>query len=96
MSNSLNISPSKVDNRVTYRDLLLVNDANVTFTKKDGTKRVMRCTLREGVAIPYEKKTDRTKEPVDHILPVWDLDAGAWRSINIDTVEHLEVLNADV
>lgn len=90
MNNSSNISLSKAD----VAALLRSNDANVTFTKKDGTKRVMHCTLREGIAIPHEKKTDRVKEPVDHILSVWDLVAEAWRSINIDTIELIEVLNA--
>ena len=93
MNNSSNISLSKE----FFATALRTNDANITFTKKDGTKRVMRCTLREGIAIPHEKKTDRVKEQVDHILPVWDLDAEAWRSINIETielVELVEVLNA--
>ena len=63
--------------------------ADVTFTKKDGTERVMKCTLQEDIAVPYEKKTDRTREGKANILPVWDLEADAWKSINIDTVKDV-------
>jgi hypothetical protein len=50
----------------------------------------MKCTLRDGVAIPYEKKTDRTREGIDNILPVWDMEADAWRSVNIDTIKDVK------
>jgi hypothetical protein len=69
--------------------------ATVTFTKKDGTTRNMYCTLQEGVVVPHEKKTDRTKEPSDSILPVWDLEANAWRSINIETIQYVVCTDAD-
>jgi hypothetical protein len=52
----------------------------------------MQCTLQEGVVIPHEKKTERTVEPKDNVLPVWDLEANAWRSINIETIQNVEVL----
>ncbi len=70
--------------------------ATVTFTKKDGTTRAMNCTLQEGVAIPHEKKTDRVKEPKDNILPVWDLDANAWRSVNIETIQYVVCTDGDI
>ena len=65
-------------------------NAEITFTKKDGTERIMKCTLRDGVAVPYEKKTDRTREGKDNILPVWDMEADAWRSVNIDTIKDVK------
>lgn len=68
------------------RKILREGPARIKFIKKDGTERIMRCTLQEGVAIPYEKKTDREKVVADNILPVWDLEAEAWRSINVDTI----------
>lgn len=68
--------------------------ADITFIKKDGTKRIMKCTLDEAVTIVYEKKTDRVREPNDNILPVWDLEAGAWRSVNIDTIENIQFYGA--
>lgn len=77
------------------RDLLVQSlkhgEVLVTFTKTDGTERAMRCTLKEGVAVPYEKKTDRVKKTNDDILAVWDLDKGSWRSFKISTIKSLSV-----
>ena len=72
--------------------LLRENIATVKFTKKDGTERVMKCTLMEGVAIPHEKTTDRVKEPKDEILPVWDMEANGWRSITVPNLLTIELV----
>lgn len=64
-------------------------EANIKFVKKDGTVRVMKCTLQPDVVVPYEKKTDRTKEAKDDLLPVWDLEADAWRTINLKTITEV-------
>ena len=85
---SLNIS------RADLTTSLRVRDAEITFTKKDGTERIMKCTLREDVAIPYEKKTDRTREGIENILPVWDLEANGWRSVNIETIKDVKYYGA--
>lgn len=85
---SLNIS------RADLTTSLRVRDAEITFTKKDGTERIMKCTLRENVAIPYEKKTDRTREGIENILPVWDLEANGWRSVNIETIKDVKYYGA--
>ena len=74
--------------------LLRERPVEILFTKKDGSDRLMKCTLQEEIAIPYEKKTERTREGKDNILPVWDLEAGAWRSINMDTIEEVVVYGA--
>lgn len=79
------------NSKESVANLLRTSDASVTFIKKDGTERVMRCTLRADVAIPYEKKTDRVREAKEDILPVWDLEAGAWRSITISTIQAIEI-----
>ena len=62
---------------------LRMGPVQVTFTKKDGTERVMNCTLQEGVVVPHENKTDRTKVENDDILAVWDIDKSAWRSFRL-------------
>jgi len=61
-------------------------DAEITFIKKDGTTRVMKCTLREDAITPYEKKTERVRTVNENVLSVWDLEANSWRSINKDTI----------
>lgn len=65
-------------------------NVRVTFTKSDGTDRVMLCTLAESVVVPYEKKTEKVKQPNEDILPVWDLDNNAWRSFKISTIKAVE------
>lgn len=79
------------EKKEALKTLLKSADCIVTFTKKDGTERVMKCTLRESVAIPYEKKTDRTRDPKEDILPVWDLEADAWRSVTVSTIKTVEI-----
>ena len=95
MSNLENTSkPVPSFSRTDLSTALRSGTADVTFIKKDGTKRVMKCTLQEEIAIPYEKKTERTREGKENILPVWDLEASAWRSINMDTIEEVVVYGA--
>ena len=62
----------------------------VTFTKRDGSERVMQCTLEASKLVPYEKKTETTKVSSDTNLAVWDTEANAWRSIVIDSITGLE------
>ena len=92
LKNTLTTAPNF--SRVDLQTALRSGTADVTFIKKDGTKRVMKCTLQEEIAVPYEKKTDRTREVKDHILPVWDLEANAWKSINMDTIEDVKIYGA--
>jgi hypothetical protein len=68
------------------RDQMVV----VTFEKRDGTQRVMKCTLQENVVVPYETKTDRKKEKNDDVLAVWDLEASAWRSFKLDSIREIQ------
>lgn len=59
---------------------------NVKFTKKDGTERVMKCTLLENIIKPYEKTTEREKKVNEDILSVWDVEKDAWRSFRYDSI----------
>lgn len=59
---------------------------NVTFTKKDGSERTMKCTLVESMVKPYEKKTDKVKEVDENTVAVWDIEKEAWRSFRYDSV----------
>ena len=70
---------------------LRMGPVNVTFTKKDGTERLMKCTLQEGVVVPHEKTTERVKEENNEILAVWDLDKHAWRSFRLDSIKTIEL-----
>lgn len=72
-------------------ELLRQGEIEVTFTKTDGTQRVMACTLKEGVVVPHEKKTERVKEVNEDIIPVWDIEKQAWRSFKLSTVQAVNV-----
>jgi len=58
----------------------------VTFTKKDGTERVMLCT-RNMAAIPEDKhpKGDG-KTKAAHLIVAFDLEKGEWRSFGEESV----------
>ena len=73
------------------KGVLITSDTTVTFTKKDGTERVMRCTLRPDV-LPVQEVTEG-KEPrktSDSTMSVYDLDAQGWRSFTIRAVKRVE------
>ncbi len=84
---SISLDKSKESLQELLRNFVAV----VTFTKKDGTERVMKCTLKQDIAIPHERKTERVKEPKDNLLPVWDIDASAWRTITVPNILTVEI-----
>lgn len=62
----------------------------VSFTKKDGTGRVMLCT-RNMAAIPEDKHpkgSGKTKAP--HIIVAFDIEKGEWRSFDEESVYAVE------
>lgn len=76
------------------KTLLNEGVCNVTFTKVDGTQRVMRCTTKDSL-IPNEKlpkSTDETKlrKQSTEAIAAWDLDKGDWRSFRLDKLINLE------
>lgn len=78
------------EGREWLKSHLRMGPVKVVFTKKDGTDREMNCTLQEGVVVPHENKTDRTKVENDEILAVWDIDKNAWRSFRLDTIKSIK------
>lgn len=69
------------------KQVLFQGEATVTFTKKDGTQRVMRCTLKPEL-LPAQPVTENKQErkKSDKTIAVYDLDAGGWRSFTIESV----------
>lgn len=66
-------------------------EVRITFTKTDGSERVMRCTLDPSMLPAQEIK--ETKEPRrvnTSVLPVFDIDLNAWRSFKIRSVKEIE------
>lgn len=68
-------------------------EVTITFTKKDGTERVMKCTLDPNVLPKQEIKegdnrTERLK--TDTVMPVYDIEAKGWRSFTVRAVKRVE------
>lgn len=76
---------------LTRTDILeiLANDvAEVTFVKKNGEERVMRCTLRDDLIEHVSNTSPLTpKKPNLNVVPAYDLDLGEWRSFRVDSVK---------
>lgn len=77
--------------RSWLNDLLHNGPVSVTFCKQDGEKRVMNCTLQEGVVIPHVKTTDRVKKVDPELCSVWDIDKGAWRSFYYESITQIDL-----
>lgn len=62
----------------------------VTFTKKDGTSRVMRCT-RNPALIPVESQpsSDSARKVPTTSVAAFDLDKQEWRSFLPENITHL-------
>jgi len=77
------------------KDILKTSVANVTFTKSDGTKRIMRCPLKEEFLPEMVSEDDQSEKKARKVnldvLPVWDLDKKSWRSFRIDSLRKLEI-----
>ena len=73
--------------------MLKINESvTVTFTKKDGTERVMNCTLKPEL-LPEAKPVAEGKEPRKESttsIRVYDLEKQEWRSFTTKNVTRVE------
>jgi hypothetical protein len=70
------------------------NKVVVTFTKVDGTKRDLFCTLKTDL-IPQDKapKNEKPIKENDSIIKVFALDeANGWRSFRVDSVTGMTII----
>lgn len=66
---------------------------NVTFIKKDGTERKMRCTLDSNL-LPAQTDLEESvqkKTPNPDVLAVWDIENAGWRSFRYDSIIGFEI-----
>ena len=79
--------------REKLKESLESNLATITFTKSDGTERVMKCTLREEYLPPQKDFKEYASETKvnDNVLAVWDIENNGWRSFRIDSVKSIKV-----
>lgn len=87
------------------RGHLAFGPTTVTFTKKDGTERVMLCTTNSKI-IPQEPVHETgTDNPIDfpkkerkvneEVCPVYDLEAGHWKSFRWDSIKSVSFTIGD-
>jgi hypothetical protein len=78
------------------KGVLTVQPATITFMKKDGTERVMNCTLRGDMLPVVEIKEDKTpRKQNDSVLSVYDIDAQGWRSFTVNAVKRVSFTMSD-
>lgn len=65
------------------------NPTTVTFMKKDGTERTMRCT-RSPSQIPEDQHPKNGTGDSESAIRVFDLDKNEWRSFIVENVKRIE------
>jgi hypothetical protein len=77
------------------KDMLKMGPVSVTFTKKDGTVRVMNCTLDPtllpAVAVTEDVEPKKKKAASGNTMAVYDLEAKGWRSFTTRAVSRVEI-----
>lgn len=75
----------------------------VTFTKKDGSERIMECTTSPSLVPPALTEVHKTgtDNPIDfpvekkqrkvndEVMPVYDLEAKSWKSFRWDSIKQV-------
>jgi len=78
------------------REMLVKNlkkmDAEVTFTKRNGDVRVIRCTLQETALPPKTTSPAERKVVNPDALPVWDTENAGWRSFRYDAITNVKFI----
>jgi hypothetical protein len=60
----------------------------VTFTKKDGSDRVMKCTRNPGmIPAEYQPKNSEESVEINDNIRVFDVENLGWRSFNFSTLK---------
>ena len=84
---------SFVDNdeqRLWLRSLLGAGSIGVVFMKKDGTERLMKCTLDPNILPKVEIKEDaKPRKESTTSMRVFDTEKNEWRSFTTRSVKHV-------
>lgn len=73
------------------KNLLVSSTVTVTFIKKDGTERVMKCTLQSNlIPITETKEGKKTRKVSEDTLAVFDIEQNGWRSFTIKSIKRVE------
>lgn len=75
-------------NREELIHIIRQRETLVTFIKKNGDERVMRCTLCED-DIPEHRMPGNISKISEDVIAVYDLDNKDWRSFRIDAIVNV-------
>lgn len=65
------------------------NQVDITFIKKDGSERIMTCTLNPEYIPEDQQPKNSKKAKSESSLPVFDLGKQEWRSFRWDSVKSM-------
>jgi hypothetical protein len=66
----------------------------VTFTKVNGEKRIMPCTLKSDIVPPMKiDQLRESKKSRDSVISVWCTDKNAWRSFKLENFISIRKLD---
>tara|TARA_B110000285_G_scaffold220478_1_gene272268 strand:+ start:377 stop:709 length:333 start_codon:yes stop_codon:yes gene_type:complete len=76
-----------------YTNLLKTNMCEVTFTKVNGEKRIMTCSLQKHVleGAGFTSTLDPTSTPNMNAIACYDIKANGWRSFRVDSVTNFKL-----
>jgi WYL_2, Sm-like SH3 beta-barrel fold len=78
---------------VWIKGVLQNGPVTITFTKKDGTERVMKCTLEPSQLPKVELKEDtKPRKESTTSMRVFDLEKNEWRSFTIKSVKRINII----
>ena len=75
------------------RQMLAEGFVTVTFTKVDGSERVMHCTTNPDLIPPLAHPTGKLKvkeETENHVLRGYDVQVAGWRSFRMESVKDVK------
>lgn len=73
-------------------ELARENVIRVTFTKSDGTERIMVCSLMDQYLPPMMEDAEVITKDNPNVLAVMDLQARSWRSFRINSIIKVETM----
>lgn len=83
-----------VENQVSLKERLTNETLLVSFTKANGERRDMQCTLNPSVIPASNEKKEATGTRPSSItsLPVYDVNAKGWRSFRWDSILNVSTV----
>lgn len=84
---------AKVNLYSILKEMLNMGSLQVTFTKKDGTDRVMKCTTKPS-SIPEDKQPigENNIKHNEEVIRAYDIENNGWRSFRVESVKTFEFI----